>query len=94
MWIYSSERPTIVLSKVAGLFKGMVPPLTAVALQNAILFGVYGNTLKLFKSQSDGSYSAGQVAFAGSVAGLAQCFIICPLDLVKVKLQMQTEGKM
>jgi len=70
----------------------MVPPLTAVALQNAILFGIYGNTLKLFDAQPNGSYTPSQVAVAGSMAGLAQCFIVCPLDLVKIKLQMQTEG--
>ncbi|KXJ30052.1 Rho-related GTP-binding protein RhoV [Exaiptasia diaphana] len=84
---------TIKHETVSGLFKGMAPPLTAVALQNAILFGVYGNTLKLFEAQPNGTYSPHHIAVAGSVAGLAQCLIIVPLDLVKIKLQMQTEAK-
>lgn len=71
----------------------MAPPLTAIALQNGILFSIYGNTLKLFDVQPNGSYTPGQVALAGSAAGLVQCLIICPLDLIKIKLQLQTEGK-
>ena len=71
----------------------MVPPLAAVALQNAIMFGVYNNAIRLFPKAQDHLHSALQVAFAGGLAGLAQLWIITPTDLVKIKLQMQTECK-
>ena len=80
------------LLQIFGLFKGMAPPLAAVAFQNALLFCSYGNILRLFNKRDDGRYAIRHVAFAGAVSGLVQLAVICPTDLVKIKLQMQTEG--
>lgn len=79
--------------QVFGLYKGMASPLAAVALQNALLFCSYGNTLKLFTVREDGKYAIHHVAFAGAVSGVVQLAVICPTDLVKIKLQMQTDGR-
>ena len=71
----------------------MAPPLAAVAFQNALLFCSYGNTLRLFTARDDGRHAVHQVAVAGAVSGLVQLAVICPTDLVKIKLQMQTDSK-
>jgi len=78
---------------VFGLFKGMVPPLAAVALQNAVLFGVYGNVLTMLSAKEDQKPSLSHVCVAGAASGAAQLWVICPMELIKIKLQMQTEGE-
>ncbi|EDO40203.1 predicted protein, partial [Nematostella vectensis] len=78
---------------VFGLFKGMASPLSMLAFQNAVIFCVHSTILERFQyRRPDGSNTIGQIAFAGSVAGLAQVPLIAPVDLVKIKLQMQTEA--
>lgn len=76
---------------VFGLFKGMAPPLAAVALQNAILFGVYGNVLSLLSAKENEKPSLSHVCIAGAASGAAQLWVVCPIELIKIKLQMQTE---
>lgn len=71
----------------------MAPPLAAVALQNAILFGVYGNVLTLLSAKEDEKPSLSRVCIAGAASGAAQLWVVCPMELIKIKLQMQTEGK-
>ena len=79
--------------QVFGLFKGMAPPLTAVALQNAILFGVYGNVLNMLSSKEGEKPSLCHISVAAAASGAAQLWVVCPMELVKIKLQMQTECK-
>lgn len=79
--------------KVFGLFKGMAPPLAAVALQNAMLFGVYGNVLNILSTKPDQKPSLFHLSIAATAAGVAQVWVVCPMELVKIKLQMQTEAK-
>lgn len=71
----------------------MAPPLAAVALQNAILFGMYGNVLTMLSSNEGEKPSLSHVCIAGAASGAAQVWVVCPMELVKIKLQMQTEGK-
>ncbi|PFX20255.1 mitochondrial basic amino acids transporter-like isoform X1 [Stylophora pistillata] len=78
---------------IFGLFKGMAPPLAAVALQNAILFGVYGNVLKMFSSKNGDKPALSHVCFAAAASGAAQLWVVGPMELIKIKLQLQTEGK-
>ena len=81
------------LSQVFGLFKGMAPPLAAVALQNAVLFGVYGNVLNLLSSKQGEKPSLSRISVAAAASGAAQLWVVCPMELVKIKLQMQTRCK-
>lgn len=78
---------------VFGLFKGMAPPLAAVALQNAVLFGVYGNVLNLLSTTQGEKPSLSHISVAAATSGAAQLWVVCPMELVKIKLQMQTELK-
>lgn len=63
---------------------------------HAIAFGIYGNTIKLFDNYHNllGPFTA------GNLAGIAQCSICIPSELLKIKLQLQvhywlykTDGK-
>ena len=83
----------VLFCQVFGLFKGMAPPLAAVALQNAILFGVYGNVLSLLATKPDQKPSLSHIYVAAAASGVAQLWVVCPMELVKIKLQMQREGK-
>ncbi|VDM98894.1 unnamed protein product [Onchocerca ochengi] len=65
--------------------EGMSSPLISFTAIHAIAFGVYGNTIKFFDNSNHlfGSF------IAGNVAGIAQCSICIPSELLKIKLQLQ-----
>ncbi|KAL4039246.1 hypothetical protein IC575_002896 [Cucumis melo] len=77
----------------AGLFRGMAAPLASVTFQNAAVFQIYAVLSRAFNSssQSNGdppSYKA--VSFAGVGTGALQSFILSPVELVKIRLQLQS----
>ncbi|XP_078431792.1 mitochondrial substrate carrier family protein [Wolffia australiana] len=87
--IISSEGPS-------ALYRGMAAPLASVAFQNAVVFQVYailsryldsGNALR---GEPPGLKS---VALAGVGTGALQSLLLCPVDLVKIRLQLQTAGQ-
>lgn len=69
----------------SGLYKGISSPLTGLAFINAICFGVYGNTLRYLND----SNSYVNHFLAGALGGLAQSVISSPMELVKLRLQVQ-----
>jgi len=67
-----------------GLFKGMSSPLLGTALWNAVGFGVYGNTLTYMCGNDVQQHHEMKHVFVASLAaGVAQTFVICPLELTK-----------
>lgn len=68
-----------------GLWKGVSSPLAGVAFVNAIVFGVYGTTLKLF----DDKRALSTHFIAGASAGFAQSFVTAPIELFKLRVQVQ-----
>jgi len=78
---------------MTGLFKGMSSPLLTSGLVNAAFFGLYGNTVKVMQyasgNKTTDNPSLAIVTAAGMVAGSIQLLISCPVDLVKIKLQLQ-----
>ncbi|XP_028917339.1 solute carrier family 25 member 45 isoform X2 [Ornithorhynchus anatinus] len=83
---------------VLGFFKGLSFPLGSVALVNAVLFGVYSNCLLLLSATAPQQRRAQppayqHVFFAGCIAGAVQAYFLAPVDLVKVRLQNQTEAR-
>ncbi|KAG1672759.1 Serine/threonine-protein phosphatase 2A regulatory subunit alpha isoform [Nymphon striatum] len=77
---------------VRGLFNGMATPLLSMGIFNAMLFGVYGATMKMFNGGENdkSSHKYWQMYCAGCVGGGAATFITCPVENVKVKLQVQS----
>ncbi|XP_078518459.1 solute carrier family 25 member 45-like [Lissotriton helveticus] len=80
---------------VQGFFKGMSFPVLTVAVSNALMFGSYSNALLLLRGQEQGDHRSCQskthVFIAGCVSGLVQVYFTAPVDLIKVRLQNQTE---
>lgn len=94
------------------LFRGMSFPLAASSLQHALLFQVYGSTLRLLQQSTPGYYTSSSTTtststssnaanstagpslahgfLAGSVAGFAQSLLGCPVEMLKIRMQLQT----
>jgi len=70
-----------------GLFKGILSPLYGQVFINTIVFGIHGNTLKWLNDNSIRSQF-----IAGAVAGGVQSIVCSPVELVKIRFQMQGEG--
>ena len=81
----------VCVRKITGLFKGMSAPLASACVINAIYFGTYGNILKMLSANDQNiPASFGKVCMAGTMAGAIQLAVCCPVELVKVQLQMNT----
>ncbi|KJE97973.1 carnitine/acylcarnitine carrier protein [Capsaspora owczarzaki ATCC 30864] len=82
--------------KIRGLYKGMASPMAGVALINAMLFGVYGNSVRLLEGSGSAEParrpSIQTVFIAGAASGLVNSFASCPIELVKTRLQIQMDS--
>lgn len=80
---------------MAGFFKGMSFPLASIAVYSSVVFGVFSNTQRLLSQLRHGDAShapvLADVALASMVAGFVSVGIGTPVDLVKIRLQMQTQ---
>eukprot|EP00794_Sanderia_malayensis_P020318 gene20319-22317_t len=82
---------TVKKEKVQGLFKGITPPLIGTAAWNAIVFGVYGTSINyLAKNDAKARHSLKNISIAAVTVAFAQSVIICPVELIKSRLQIQT----
>jgi len=79
---------------VKGLYKGMAPPIAGVAAVNAVLFMAYGQAKSALQSYSGREHlTKTQLTIAGAYAGLANCIVICPVELLKARVQVQYPGQ-
>ncbi|XP_075065963.1 solute carrier family 25 member 48 [Mixophyes fleayi] len=85
--IYKNEN-------VAGFFKGMSFPLASIAVYNSVVFGVFSNAQRFIRQHRKKSQNHPpdliDLTFASMLAGCVSVGIGGPVDLVKIKLQMQT----
>ncbi|XP_043277027.1 mitochondrial basic amino acids transporter [Venturia canescens] len=79
-------RTILARDSISGLYRGVTSPMAGVAVVNAIVFGVYGETQR---SMADQDHLTTHF-FAGASAGLAQSPICSPLELAKTRLQLQS----
>ncbi|KAL9651280.1 hypothetical protein ABK040_001233 [Willaertia magna] len=99
--IYNSLYKIVKNEGARGLYKGLASPLLGVGILNSIIFGVYGNTMRMlddYRGRNNGVVTSDwlyytDVFLAGSLAGLANCPICSPLELVKTRLQCQDQGR-
>ncbi|KFP25617.1 Solute carrier family 25 member 48, partial [Colius striatus] len=86
--VYRNESMT-------GFFKGMSFPLASIAVYSSVVFGVFSNTQRLLSQlrNSDPAHAPTltDVTLASMVAGAVSVGIGSPVDLVKIRLQMQTQ---
>ncbi|XP_031177602.1 solute carrier family 25 member 47-A isoform X2 [Sander lucioperca] len=81
---------------VHGFFKGMSLPLTTISMTSSVVFGTYRNCLQCLsqaRGAGCGPNTKLEVFLSGLVAGIAQTSVMSPGDIVKVRLQCQTESK-
>jgi len=74
------------------LYRGLLPPLSTIAFQNAIIFGTYGPSLRWLegkKNNKNRQTSLLNIYFSGTLAGGVQTFITTPVELVKIRLQIK-----
>ncbi|NXD93659.1 S2548 protein, partial [Chaetorhynchus papuensis] len=80
---------------VAGFFKGMSFPLASIGIYSSVVFGVYSNTLRFLSQLRHGdpvaAPSLSDMTVASLVAGVISVGIGTPVELVKIRLQMQTQ---
>jgi len=78
---------------VKGLYKGMAPPIAGVAAVNAVLFMAYGQAKSSLQAYTGNeNLTKTQLTLAGAYAGLANCVVICPVELLKARVQVQYPG--
>lgn len=72
---------------VRGMYKGMSSPMAGVAAVNGIVFGVHGNIIKRVSDPD-----ALRTHFlSGAAAGLCQGFVTSPMELLKTRMQVQSD---
>jgi len=86
---------------ISSLYRGITAPLSAAAAINAVVFSSYGVASRFYDQyipldddENDNAASLNHDPWqksmtCGSFAGFTQCFIICPMEHVKVRLQVQ-----
>ncbi|KAM4585764.1 solute carrier family 25 member 48 [Fundulus diaphanus] len=79
---------------VAGFFKGMSFPLASITVYNSVVFGFFSNTQRLISKYryGDGRHPSSMLdlTVASMLTGLMSVGLGAPVDLVKIRLQMQT----
>ncbi len=86
---------SFVLSQITGFFKGLSFPLASIALYNSMVFGFFSNTQRLISRYryGDGRHPCSMLdlTVASMLTGLVSVGMGAPVDLVKIRLQMQTQ---
>lgn len=72
---------------IRGMYKGMSSPMAGVAAVNGIVFGVHGSIIKRVSDPD----SLRTHFLSGAAAGLCQGFVTSPMELLKTRMQVQTE---
>lgn len=92
--IWQCATTTFSKEGVPGFFKGMALPVTTIAITSSVTFGIYRNSLHCLSLLRGGDPNTTlDVVLSGMAAGVAQTSVMSPGDLVKVRLQCQTEAK-
>ncbi|PIN05907.1 Mitochondrial carrier protein [Handroanthus impetiginosus] len=84
-------RRAIATEGPSALYRGMVAPLASVTFQNAIIFQTYAILSRAFDKNTkvDDPPSYKGIALGGISTGAVQSLILCPVELVKIRLQLQ-----
>uniref|UniRef100_A0A1B0DF90 Mitochondrial basic amino acids transporter n=1 Tax=Phlebotomus papatasi TaxID=29031 RepID=A0A1B0DF90_PHLPP len=83
-------KTIVARDSVRGLYRGMASPMSGVAFVNAIVFGVYGNVQR----RTEDPNTLRSHFLAGAAAGLAQSLVCSPMELIKMRLQLQSESSL
>lgn len=72
----------------------MAGPMLTIPLVNAIVFASYAQAKDLLHRLQDvpAPLTLTQIALAGGYSGFINCLVVCPVELVKTRLQIQHEA--
>lgn len=96
-WFGLTLPPSGPLAQVFGFFKGMSFPVASIAVYNSVVFGVFSNTERFLSRHRYGEPEAGpgrslsDLLLASMVAGMVSVGLGGPAELIKIRLQMQTQ---
>ncbi|KAL3979932.1 tripartite motif-containing protein 35 [Sarotherodon galilaeus] len=94
--VYQCVVETFSKEGVHGFFKGMSLPIATISMTSSVVFGTYRNCLQCL-SQARGACCGPntklEVFLSGMAGGVAQVSVMSPGDIVKVRLQCQTESR-
>jgi len=91
---FDCAKKTLKYEGIRGFYKGMAFPLASMSFYNSLVFSVYQTSLaqvckrRYGNSEAEGSYY--DIALASVGAGAVSCCLGTPIDLIKIKLQVQT----
>jgi len=85
-------RKTIRSEGVRALFKGMLSPLLANSSMGAITFSTWQEARKLLHCEEGVHDPLEKVFVAGAIAGVVQCALATPVELIRTKLQVESTG--
>ncbi|XP_022626022.1 solute carrier family 25 member 47-A-like [Seriola dumerili] len=94
--IWQCAAATFSKEGVHGFFKGMSLPITTISMTSSVVFGTYRNCLQCLsqlRGAGCGPNTKLEVFLSGMAGGIAQISVMSPGDIVKVRLQCQTESK-
>lgn len=74
-----------------GLYRGLLPQLIGVAPEKAIKLTMNDLMRTLLRNAHDGSIALGAECMSGGCAGASQVIFTNPLEIVKIRLQVQGE---
>ena len=86
-------RRTTTNEGVRALFRGLSYPLACAAFVNALVFHSYGLSARHFAARSGQevkNIGLNHVFWSGCIAGAAQTVVLTPVDVLKIRLQLQT----
>lgn len=85
-------RKVVVGEGVFGLYRGLLPQLVGVAPEKAIKLTMNDLVRKLLRDTNTGQLSLSSEIVAGGCAGASQVVFTNPLEIVKIRLQVQGEA--
>jgi len=76
----------------ASFYKGVYSPLYSIPVINAIVFGAYEIAKRFLSPSPDAEMTITQGMMAGAFAGLVNCLVVTPVELIKCRQQMEGMG--
>lgn len=76
----------------ASFYKGVYSPLYSIPAINAIVFGAYEMARRFLNPDGTAEMTISQGMMAGAFAGLVNCLIVTPVELIKCRQQMEGMG--